>query len=139
MANKFRFPIEKDVSTNLVSIFGSSTPIVGKTTFRVRIGPRTFTCNVLVLKDSIYPLLLGLDWLLTNRCKLNFDQLRLEFPSGIWKPIKVKGEESRAIPVRSKLRVILEKGERALIPVVIPDLYKTEEVDGFIVERKINL
>ena len=37
------------------------------------------------------------------------------------------------MPVRSKLRISLEKGERALIPVVIPDLYKTAETDGVIV------
>ena len=132
MVNKFRFSIERNVSTKLTTLFGSSTSVIGRTTFHVRIGPRTFLCNALVIKDSIYPILLGLDWLLTNRCKLNFDRRRLEFPSGFWRSIKVKREEQRAMPVRSKLRVTLQKGERALIPAVIPDLYGTEEINGII-------
>ena len=133
LANKFRFSIEKNVSTNIVSIFGSSTSVVGKTTFNVRIGSRTYLCKALVLQDSLYPILLGLDWLFTNRCKLNFDKLRLEFPSGLWDPITVKKEKHRAMPVRSKLRTSLEMGERALIPVVIPDLLKMNEIDGIII------
>ena len=132
LANKFRFSINKNVSTNIVSIFGSSTSVLGEATFNVRIGPRTYLCNALVLKESVYPILLGLDWLVTNRCKLNFDELRLEFPSGLWDPITVKKEKYRVMPVRSKLRVTLEMGERALIPIVIPDLYKVDEIDGVI-------
>ena len=111
---------------------------MGRTTFQVRIGPRTYTCNALVLEESVYPLLLGLDWLVANKVKLNFDQLRLEFPGGKWKPITVKREEQRALPVRSKLRVNLQKGERALIPVVIPKLRSINEINGIITGLDIN-
>ena len=133
LANKFRFSINTNVSTNIMSIFGTSTSVLGRTTFHVRIGPRTYLCNALVLKDSVYPILLGLDWLVTNRCKLNLDELRLEFPSGLWDPITVEKEKHRAMPVRSKLRIVLEMGERALIPIIVPDLRKTNEIDGVII------
>ncbi|EFX60251.1 hypothetical protein DAPPUDRAFT_124851, partial [Daphnia pulex] len=130
--NKYGLKIKKNVSIKIVSIFGASTKIKGVTIFKVRIGPRTYKCKALVLEESMYPLLLGLDWLVANKCNLNFDQMVLEFPNGDRKPIMVKKDESRVLSVRSRLEVILQGGERALIPVKIPDLYKVKEVDGIV-------
>ena len=130
--NKYGLKTNKKVSIKISTIFGASTKIKGSTAFKVRIGPRTYTCKALVLEQSMYPLLLGLDWLLANKCKLNFDQKILEFPNGNRKPIMVMKEEHRVLSVRSKLEVILQGGERALIPVKIPDLYKIKDVDGIV-------
>ena len=124
LVNKLGLSIETDDSTKLISIFGSSTTTKGKTTFIMRIGPRIYECKAIVLQDSMYPLLLGLDWLLANRCKLNFDRKTLEFPDGQWNPINVEREKLRAFPVRSKFDVHLQQGERAIIAVKIPELNK---------------
>ena len=130
--NKYQIPMKTIDSINILSIFGTTTPVLGKSAFRVRIGPRTFTCKALVLEDPIYPILLGLDWLLANKCKINFDDLLLEFPDGFTNPIRVKKEMQRAIPVRSKQQVILQSGERALVPVRIPGLKDVQSIDGII-------
>ena len=130
--NKYGLKIKKNVSLKIVSIFGASTKIKGVTIFKVRIGPRTYKCKALVLEESMYPLLLGLDWLVANKCNLNFDQMVLEFPNGDRKPIMVRKDEPRVLSVRSRFEVILQGGERALIPVKIPDLYKIKDVDGIL-------
>ena len=132
LINKYGLSFKDDVSTEIMSIFGSSTTIKGISTFKMRIGPRIYQCKALVLQDSIYPLLLGLDWLLENKCNLNFDKMVLEFPDGQWNPINVEREVRRALPVRSKFDFILQQGERAIIPVKIPELNKVIDVDGVV-------
>ena len=134
LVNKHGLSIKNIVSTEIVSIFGSTTTIIGKSTFGVRIGPRTYNCQALVLENSMHPLLLGLDWLLANRCKLNFERRLLEFPNGFRKPISI--EKDRALPVRSKLEVVLQAGERALIPAKIPDLYDVSDIEGIAIGLK---
>ena len=135
-ANKNGFKIDKVSRTKIVSIFGSTAKVKGKSTFRVFIGPHTYRCKALVLENSMYPLLLGLDWLVANRCNINFDNRVLEFPNGAKKPISIKKEEFGVLPVRSVLEVNLKGGERAIIPIKIPDLYKVENIDGIVINLK---